>query len=217
MCTTVYLAIIAAAACVLFRSFATFMILPALAVALFLFVPVARNNFDGQLRAISLAVLAFLYIGWMLLHAAWLGGRPETIGHLFFLLFAVELSDVAAFTFGKFAGGAAGRHPLRSAISPRKTWEGAIGALGVSMLLPWLMRGFSFPQFGPKQLVLTGLIVGVGGQLGDLSLSVIKRDLGVKDMGGAIPGHGGVLDRVDSLLYTSPLFVHMVNHYYHYW
>jgi predicted CDP-diglyceride synthetase/phosphatidate cytidylyltransferase len=69
MCTAVYLAIIAAAACVLFRSFATFMILPALAVALFLFVPVARNNFDGQLRAISLAVLAFLYIGWMLLHA----------------------------------------------------------------------------------------------------------------------------------------------------
>ena len=114
---------------------------------------------------------------------------------------------MGAFAFGKLFG----KHPLRSNISPKKTLEGAAGALAFSLALPWALR-FSFPHFGPAQLFLTGLIVAVGGQLGDLSISVIKRDIGVKDMGAAIPGHGGVLDRIDSLIYTAPLFLHMVDH-----
>jgi phosphatidate cytidylyltransferase len=123
---------------------------------------------------------------------------------LLYLIFAVEINDVAAYTFGKLLG----RHPLRSNISPKKTWEGSLGALAVSMALPWVLR-FSFPHFGTVELILTGLIVGVTGQFGDLSMSVIKRDLGLKDMGVLIRGHGGILDRIDSLIYVTPLFFHM--------
>jgi phosphatidate cytidylyltransferase len=192
-----------------------FMTLPVYAVASFILVPIARNRVEGQLQTISLAILGFTYIGWMFLHVTFLANLPDTCGYLFYLLLAVELNDVAAFTAGRLFG-KSGRHPLRSAISPKKTWEGSLGALVFSMALPWAMR-FSLPHFGPLQLILTGLIVGIGGQLGDLSISVIKRDIGIKNMGGTIPGHGGVLDRIDSLIYTSPLFVHMVNHFYRYW
>ena len=75
--------------------------------------------------------------------------------------------------------------------------------------LPWLLR-FSFPHFGWTELIAVGLIVGIAGQLGDLVMSVIKRDLGIKDMGTLIPGHGGLLDRLDSLIFVAPLFFHLV-------
>ena len=77
------------------------------------------------------------------------------------------------------------------------------------MALPWLLT-FSLPGFDTTPKLLAGAIIGVGGQFGDLAISLIKRDLGVKDMGAALPGHGGLLDRVDSLLFVAPAFVHLL-------
>lgn len=186
-----------------------FIVLPVYSVALIMLIPILRNRVEGQLQAVSLAIVGFVYMGWMFGHLAFLANATNAYGYLLYILFATELNDVAAFTFGKLFG----RHPLRSNVSPKKTWEGAMGALAVSMALPWALR-FSFPQFGTLQLVLTGLIVGIGGQLGDLTISVIKRDIGIKDMGAGIPGHGGILDRIDSLIYVAPLFFHMAGYFY---
>ena len=186
-----------------------FVALPVFAIALILIVPILRNRARGELQRMSLGIVGFVYVGWMFGHLGFLANAVNAYGYLFYVIFATELSDVAAFTFGRLFG----RHPLRSEISPKKTWEGALGALAVSMILPWLLR-FSFPEFGPKQLILAGLIVGIGGQLGDLSISVIKRDIGTKDMGALIPGHGGILDRIDSLIYVAPLFLHMAGYYH---
>jgi phosphatidate cytidylyltransferase len=185
-----------------------FVVLPVYVVALILLIPILRNQVAGQLQQLSLAILGFIYLGWMFGHLAFMTNATNAYGYLAYLLFATELNDVAAFTFGKMFG----RHALRSNISPKKTWEGALGALAVSMVLPWLLR-FSFPSFGTTELILTGLIVGIGGQFGDLAISVIKRDIGIKDMGAGIPGHGGILDRIDSLIYTAPLFFHMVHYF----
>ncbi len=186
-----------------------FVVLPVYVVALILLIPIVRNEVRGQLQELSLAIVGFIYLGWMFGHLAFLANARNAYGYVLYLLFATELNDVAAFTFGRLFG----KHQFRSNISPKKTWEGAIGALAVSMVLPWALR-FSFPFFGATQLILTGLIVGIGGQLGDLAISVIKRDVGIKDMGAGIPGHGGILDRIDSLIYTAPLFFHMARYFF---
>jgi phosphatidate cytidylyltransferase len=186
-----------------------FAVLPAFVTTIILLIPILRNRVEGQLQTIALAILGYVYIGWMFGHLAFLANATNAYGYLLYLIFAVEVNDVAAYVFGKLFG----RHLLRSRISPKKTWEGSLGALAVSMALPWALR-FSFPEFAPRELILAGLIVGVTGQLGDLSMSVIKRDLGIKDMGVLIRGHGGILDRIDSLIYATPLFFHMAGYFH---
>jgi phosphatidate cytidylyltransferase len=181
-----------------------FMALPVYVVAGILLMPILRDRTKGQLQLIALGIVGFIYIGWMFGHLAFLANSHNAAGWILFLLFSVPLCDVAAFTFGK----AFGRHKMRPNISPNKTWQGSFGAFLVGMAMPWIFR-FSLEGFGTRELLLAGLIVGVGSQLGDLSISVIKRDIGIKDMGSLIEGHGGVLDRIDSLIYVAPLFFHM--------
>jgi phosphatidate cytidylyltransferase len=182
-----------------------FMASPVFVIALILLLPILRNRAKGQLQEVALAILGFIYFGWMLMHLGFLANTANAYGYLLFLVFAVEINDVAAYTFGRMFG----KRKLRERISPNKTLAGSIGAVAISLLLPWLLW-FSFPHFSPVLLVLTGLIVGVGGQLGDLVISYIKRDIGIKDMGTTIQGHGGILDRVDSMIFVAPIFFHMV-------
>jgi phosphatidate cytidylyltransferase len=182
-----------------------FMALPVFVIAIILLLPILRNRAKGQLQNVSLAILGFIYFGWMFMHLGFLANTPNAYGYLLFLLFAVEINDIAAYTFGKLFG----KRKLREEISPNKTLGGSVGALSAAMVVPWLLW-FSFPNFDPLHLLLTGIIVGVGGQLGDLVISYIKRDIGIKDMGTVIKGHGGILDRVDSMIFVAPIFFHMV-------
>ncbi|MEM7431735.1 MAG: phosphatidate cytidylyltransferase [Pseudomonadota bacterium] len=182
-----------------------FMALPAYVVAAIVLVPIIRNQADGQLQRIALAILGFLYFGWMFSHVGFIANTTYAYGYLLFLIFAVEINDIAAFTCGKLFG----KHRLRENISPNKTVEGSLGAILVSLVIPFLFS-FSFPHLTTWQLILIGLIVGVGGQLGDLVISYIKRDIGIKDMGSAISGHGGILDRIDSLIFVAPILFHII-------
>src|SRR5437588_616682 len=100
----------------------------------------------------GIGFIVVLYLGWMFGHLGFMANSRNAYGFICYIIFAAGLTDVAAFTFGKIFG----RHALRREISPNKTWEGALGALAVAMVLPWLLR-FSFPFFGAWQLILTGL------------------------------------------------------------
>ncbi len=182
-----------------------FMALPVFVIGLILLIPILRNRTEGQQQVIALAIVGFINFGWMISHLGFLANTDNAYGYLLYLVFAVPLNDIAAFTFGKLFG----KRKLREPISPNKTIAGALGAIAVSLTMPWLLW-FSFPHFDPLLLVMTGLIVGIGGQFGDLVISYIKRDIGIKDMGTLIQGHGGVLDRIDSMIFVAPLFLHMV-------
>jgi phosphatidate cytidylyltransferase len=144
-------------------------------------------------------------------HMAYLISLPEIDGFsaggkglLLFLIFITQINDVMQFIWGKIIG----KHKILPKISPNKTWGGFIGGLISSVFIGYLMS-FLTPLNDWQVIVVSFFIAGVG-FVGDVVVSAIKRDMGVKDMGQAIPGHGGVLDRIDSLALTTPIFFHLV-------
>ncbi len=127
---------------------------------------------------------------------------------LLFLVLVVELSDVLQFCWGK----ALGRHKIIPAVSPNKTWEGFLGGIGTVALVAVGLRYLT--PFSAGEAAGIALLVGVAGFAGGAVMSAVKRDFGVKDFGKALPGHGGVLDRVDSLCYAAPVFFHVVRFFF---
>ena len=131
----------------------------------------------------------------------------ETGSDLVFLLFfVVWSSDVAAY----YVGHALGRRPLAPAVSPKKTVEGAVGGIAGGLVAAFIARAWFLRSLRPADCLILGLTLGVIGILGDLVESMLKRGAGVKDSAALVPGHGGILDRVDSLLYAAPVL------YYYY-
>lgn len=147
--------------------------------------------------------LAFgiLYVPLLLGYLNMLRAGQMGIQWLFLMMFIVMCGDSAAYYLGSMFG----RHKLYPAVSPNKSIEGALGGLGGSLLGSLLFRQLFFPEIGFGLCLAAALVVGAAGQLGDLFESLLKRSCGVKDSGTIIPGHGGVLDRLDSILFAAPL------------
>jgi phosphatidate cytidylyltransferase len=148
-----------------------------------------------------------LYVGWLLSFLVALRGAEDGRNWVFFALFTTFASDTAAF----FVGRAWGRRKLAPNISPAKTWEGAFAGIFGAMLISLIfVPGHFFtwpnplhlPSLGYWSAVLLGLFVSILGQMGDLAESLFKRNMGVKDSGQLIPGHGGLLDRMDSVVFA---------------
>jgi phosphatidate cytidylyltransferase len=136
------------------------------------------------------------------------GYETQTPKLMFFLVLVVQLSDVLQYVWGKTLG----RHRIAPSISPNKTWEGLIGgiasACAIGAALWWVV------PFSPLETAAMSLVITVMGFVGGLIMSAIKRDRGVKDYGALIGGHGGVLDRIDSLCFSAPLFFHLTRYWY---
>jgi phosphatidate cytidylyltransferase len=168
--------------------------------------PKKENAFLGWAWTIA----GILYIGWLLSHLVALRGLDDGRNWVFLALLANFGSDTAAY----FAGRALGRHKLAPSISPGKTWEGTIagflGAIIISLLFT-IPSPLSLPLVYWQAIVL-GLLISVFGQLGDLVESLLKRNMGVKDSGRLLPGHGGALDRIDSVVFAG-----VVVYYYVIW
>jgi phosphatidate cytidylyltransferase len=151
------------------------------------------------LRAVLAVLLMSVWVGAPLAH---LGIFPDTRYGVVLILIAVVgpwISDSGAYFAGRFFG----RHLLFPSLSPKKTVEGGLGGLLLTVLVVAPVA-FTLLDFGPVKALLIGAVVSVASQCGDLFESALKRILDVKDLGNFLPGHGGVLDRVDSLLFTAP-------------
>jgi phosphatidate cytidylyltransferase len=127
--------------------------------------------------------------------------RMRSVHWLFFALALNWFGDSAAY----YTGRALGRHRLAPLVSPKKSWEGALGAVGGSVAFGLLYMGYFQPRIAAWQVILAAILGNVAGQMGDLAESAIKRGAGVKDSGSWLPGHGGLLDRLDGTLFAVPV------------
>jgi phosphatidate cytidylyltransferase len=166
----------------------------------------------GYLQRVALAIFGFLLFGTCLGHLSYMTNDGHYRALVLLLILCVQLNDVFAYLIGKFLGGP----KLAAETSPNKAISGAVGAVVLTTVLVYWLSGIMFTEgelAEPLQRLVLGLLISVAGQLGDLTVSAIKRDVGVKGTGVLAPGHGGVLDRVNSLLLSAPAMFHFVNHF----
>jgi phosphatidate cytidylyltransferase len=156
---------------------------------------------------IGASLLGFVYVGVLGAHAALLLKFPDGVGMLLGAIIATVAYDIG----GYFVGSQIGRTPLAATISPNKTIEGLLGGMSASVFASVLILGLIgvHPWDGGSSFAL-GLVVAAMAPLGDLCESMLKRDLGIKDMGAILPGHGGILDRIDAMLFVVPATYYLV-------
>jgi phosphatidate cytidylyltransferase len=174
-------------------------------LGLAMFILWTKRPLVEALPAAGISSGAILLVAFPLSYAVALHGLPRIGPKL--LLFALVITWAADST-AYFVGRAMGKHPLAPHISPKKTWEGSIGSMVGSLLVAWAFSYWIRIPLG--HLVAMAVIGNVAGQIGDLLESAYKRSAGVKDSGGLLPGHGGVLDRIDALILCIPVIWYYV-------
>jgi phosphatidate cytidylyltransferase len=178
-----------------------------LAILIFFVIQFTRKNNTDAIEVISLTLFGVFYVSWLLSFVMRIFLLPKGGILVFYLLLVTKMGDVGAYIVGTNFG----KHPLISRISPKKTVEGAIFAFLATLLFSCLSKIY-LPLISLRHLFLLGLLLGVLGQVGDLSESLIKRNYEAKDSGFLIPGFGGMLDLIDSILFTAPALYFYLTH-----
>jgi phosphatidate cytidylyltransferase len=188
-------------------------------VYMFLMLPMRmllRGQTEGFLKAagtlqwgLMTTVLSLSHLAYLLVLPDRVAGSPGGVGLVLYVISLTEFNDVAQYVWGKSLG----RTRVVPTVSPNKTWAGLAGGVATTTLLAWVLAPVLTPISGLLSL-LVGALIGVAGFFGDICISAVKRDIGIKDTGNMLPGHGGILDRVDSLTFTAPLFFHFVYYFY---
>lgn len=154
-------------------------------------------------------VFSISHIAYLLVLPALDNFTTGGIGLVLYLIFLTEFNDICQYIWGKMLG----KHKIIPKVSPNKTWQGFLGGVATTSLCAALLSSILTPMSITMGFV-AGLIISVSGFIGDVTISALKRDIGVKDSGSLLPGHGGILDRIDSLTYTAPLFFHFIYYFY---
>jgi len=186
-------------------NYGVFLALPAYVVLPAFLLPILRDRYEGMVRASCLVMLGVIYCGWFLAHLAYLMNAAAGRQFVLAFLLVVVVNDASAYLVGSTVG----RRRLVPKLSPNKTVEGALGAAAITVGTA-VAVGFALGGLTLAHRAILGLLLAAAGTCGDLAVSLIKRDVGAKDCGTCIPGHGGLLDRLDSVLLAAPLYFHFM-------
>lgn len=190
--------------------FASNLLMPAFIVSLFFMfaVQLLKHGTNDALRNVAQTFFGVFYVGGLMAHFVLLRNETNPILPGYHAIWFALICTWSTDSFAYFVGRSLGKHPLAPTISPKKTVEGFFGGLLGSVLAGFIYS--AIVQFNPIKAMVIALVLGVVGQVGDLFESALKRDAGVKDSGKLLPGHGGVLDRFDSALFTLPLTYYLI-------
>lgn len=181
-------------------AYAPLMVAVDLIVVAALTLPIFKNDPNAP-HLVGKQVLGLVYIPVFLSFLVLIRLEPKGAQWIFWILCIVAAGDTGAFYSGTYLG----RHKLCPWVSPKKTIEGSIGGLASNVVMALLFKMVLLPSLSSLPCIIFALIIGVAGQVGDLFASEFKRAAGIKDSGTLLPGHGGFLDRLDALLFASPL------------
>ncbi len=166
----------------------------------------SRAPLEQSLRDGAMTLFGVLYLGLTLGPLSMTRLLPQGEWLIFFLLLVTWASDTGAYYVGTLYG----RHRLAPTISPKKSYEGLVGGVIGAIIAAYIIRWWFLPELSGLDCLVLGILLTLTGLWGDLTESAMKRSVGIKDSGGILPGHGGMLDRLDSLLFTAPAFYYYV-------
>ncbi len=200
-----YTGIIGLAACIYFDRPDIYNVMPMIVLATACLVPLVRNSYKRMIQYMSLTLLAFIFLGWSFMHLGLIMKFPNGIYQLMYLIILTEFCDNTNLAVGRYIGG----WRMFPSINPRRT----VGSTAVSILLTLFLAGsmrFLLPDGSDKYWLASGLIASLGGFLGDLVMTVVRRDAGMKTVGPFIIGRGDFLHRVDRLIFVAPIYYYVM-------
>ncbi|MDY0093942.1 MAG: phosphatidate cytidylyltransferase [Candidatus Vecturithrix sp.] len=170
-------------------------------LAVFLYALLLRQSLSECISALAITMFGICYVVWLFNHLTFLRALPHGKHFVFYLLLIIWSGDTGAYYTGSFFG----KHKLAPVISPKKTLEGALGGTAASVIASLIAKLTFLPLLSYTHALVLALLMAVIAQLGDLCESMLKRSANVKDSGTLLPGHGGILDRVDGVMFAAPV------------
>lgn len=180
-------------------------LMPMIVLGLVCLIPLLRNNFKNMIQYISLTLLAFIFMGWSFMHLGLILEMPKGVYQLIYLIILTEFCDNTILATSRYIG----RFKIADRINPKRTFESAAFSVLLTIGLAFIMR-YLLPDDAEDYWLISGLIAGFGGFAGDLVMTVIRKDLGIRDYGVFIIGRGDFLQRMDRLIFVAPIYYYLV-------
>lgn len=178
---------------------------PMMELGLISLIPLLRNNYKSMIQYMALTQLAFAFMGWSFMHTGLILKSENGIYQLMYLVILTEFCDNTTLAISRYIGSI----KIFNRINPKRTLESTIVSILLTLLLAFAMRHL-LPPGAEKFWLVSGLIAGIGGWIGDLIMTVIRRDLGIRDYGAFIIGRGDFLQRMDRLIFVAPIFYYIM-------
>lgn len=202
-----YLGIIGLSISVSYQRIDFYNLMPMLVLGSCCFVPIAMNRFRNMIQYIALTLMCFIFLGWSFMHAGLIMKFDNGIYQLMYLIILTEFCDNTILAISRYVG----KIHFVDKINPKRTLESTGISVLITLILAFLMRNL-LPDQSEKYWLASGLIAGLGGGFGDIVMTVIRRDLGIRDYGVFILGRGDFLNRMDRLIFVCPIYYYVMHY-----